>query len=557
MVPGAEGVSAVKSKVPPSKRVRVFLNDNEIDLSNLTTEETNPMATDPTIKITRLRIFNFRGIASLDVPVGAGGVLFSGSNGEGKTTAIESINAALEGVGIGPEAIRIGADKSEILVDLDKVDNARRTKLEVKRTIGKKGKSIAVTGSDGVPLPKPAEQLAALFGGRALDPLKFLMADAKEQRRIVLAANPVQVTGEDLTRWTGEAKDWNVDGHGQEVLSRVRKMYFDQRTAAGQIADQAKAAVVVKAGEADRLRVEKPEAMTPEAARTHVAAAERELAVLRERRRQATERGAAAEGTRAKVAELRAKAEELMSRPKAVAPVPAAIELVATELREANLALEEVTKRVRSAETAARLLDDLVTKARRLEEDATAAVNQANELEAAIACEDTGDLAEALATAETDLVTAQALVTNAEVSAKWRKSKAEVTLAECLQAESDAAWTKLDKIVKTLTTEAPAEIAGRADLIEGLEVTADAILLDGKTITLLCGAEKMHFAVNLAKRVAGKARILTVDGLEQIAPKKQPEFVRMCLEGGWMLFASVVADGALQVIDCYTFAKAA
>ena len=152
-------------------------------------------------------------------------------------------------MGIGPEAIRIGADKSEILVDLDKVDDVRRTKLEVKRTIGKKSKSIAVTGSDGVPLPKPAEQLAALFGGRALDPLKFLLADAKEQRRIVLAANPVRVTGEDLTRWTGEAKDWNVDGHGQEVLARVRQMYFDQRTTAGKLADQHIASIQGETGQ--------------------------------------------------------------------------------------------------------------------------------------------------------------------------------------------------------------------------------------------------------------------------------------------------------------------
>ena len=560
-------------KTPPPKRVHMFLDNHELDMANLadesanpaqiipeiflTTEETTTMATDPTIQITRLRISNFRGIASLDVPVGPGGAIFSGENGLGKTTAIESINAALEGVGIGPEAIRIGTDKSEILVDLDKVDDVRRTKLEVKRTIGKKSKSITVTGSDGVPLPKPAEQLAALFGGRALDPLKFLLADGKEQRRIVLAANPVRVTGEDLTRWTGEEKDWNVDGHGQEVLARVRQMYFDQRTAAGKVADQAKAAVTVKAGEADKLRVEKTETMSPDAAKTHVAAAERELAVLRERGRQAAEREAQAAGTRAKVAELRAKAEELMAKPEAVAPMPAAVKLVSDELEAAKLALEAAQKRVNSAQAAFGALEGLVTEARRLETEATTAINQANELEAAIAGEDTGDLSEALAAAETAKAEAEALVSRAEATAKWTAAKAHVVAAETAQAEADAAWTKLDKIVKTLTEVAPAEIAGRADLIEGLEVTADAILLDGKNITLLCGAEKMRFAVTLAKRVAGKARILTVDGLEQIAPKKQPEFVRMCLEGGWMLFATRVSDGAMVCIDCYQFAKAA
>ena len=515
------------------------------------------MSIAPTIQITRLRITNFRGIASLDVPVGPGGVLFSGTNGEGKTTAIEAINAACEGVGIGPDAIRIGAERSEILVDLDKVEAARRTKLEVKRTIGKKSKSIAVTGSDGVPLPKPAEQLAVLFGGRALDPLKFLLADAKEQRRIVLAANPVQVTAEDLTRWTGEEKDWNTDGHGQEVLARVRQMYFDQRTKAGQVADQAKAAVTVKAQEADRLRVEKPETMTPDAARTHVAAAERELAVLRDRRKQAAEREAASAGTRQKIVKLRAEAEEMMARPQAVGPTEAEAGEADRELKAAELALAEAQRRYEAAVSAGKAIDERIKEARRLEVEANEAVAQATALEAAIAVDETGDVAELLAAAELAKDKAEAQVVRADATAKWNAAKANVVTAEMIQHEADTAWSKLDTIVKTLTTEAPAEIAGRADLVEGLEVTQDAILLDGKNIALLCGAEKMHFAVTLAKRMAGKAKILTVDGLEQIAPAKQPEFVRVCLDGGWALFATVVADGAMRIIDCYQFAQAA
>jgi hypothetical protein len=541
----------------PPKRVRLFLGDREIDSETPTTEENETMATDPTIKITRLRITNFRGIASLDVPVGAGGAIFSGSNGEGKTTAIESINAALEGVGIGPEAIRIGSDKSEILVDLDKVDESRRTKLEVKRTIGKKSKSVAVTGSDGVPLPKPAEQLAALFGGRALDPLKFLMADAKEQRRIVLAANPVRVTGEDLTRWTGEAKDWNVDGHGQEVLARVRDMYFKQRTDAGKLADQAKAAAELKAQESDRLRIENPETMTTEAARTHVAAAERELAVLHERRYMAEKREAAGAETREKIAGLRSKAEELMARPEAVGPTAAELRDVPALLADAEQAFD----RARLTLEAARARMDEVQRhgeiAKSLEIQATTAMAQANELEAAIATEDTGDLAALVTAAEATKQEAQSLVVRAESAAKWKAAVDAAKAYDIDKRMKDLEWERLDTIVKTLTTDAPAEIAKRADLIEGLEVTPDSILLDGKDITLLCGAEKMRFAVTLAKRVAGKARILTVDGLEQIAPSKQPEFVRTCLEGGWMLFATIVADGVMQVIDCYTFSKAA
>jgi hypothetical protein len=33
-----------------------------------------------------------------------------------------------------------------------------------------------------------------------------------------------------------------------------------------------------------------------------------------------------------------------------------------------------------------------------------------------------------------------------------------------------------------------------------------------------------------------------------------PAFVRECLDDGWVLFATVVADGPLQIVDAYTFA---
>ena len=204
-----------------------------------------------------------------------------------------------------------------------KVEQARRTAMQIKRTIKRKGSSkIELLGSDGVPYPQPKAQIDAMFEGRRLDPLEVykVITDAKKLRQLIMEANPVALTSDDLNKWCETEQEWNTDGHGQEVLTRVREMYEGKRTVASRACDQAKAAVAIKAGEVDKLRVEKPEAMTPEAARTHVAAAERELAVLRDRRRQASERDAAAEGTRTRVAELRAKAEDLLAKPEAVGP---------------------------------------------------------------------------------------------------------------------------------------------------------------------------------------------------------------------------------------------
>jgi hypothetical protein len=149
---------------------------------------------------------------------------------------------------------------------------------------------------------------------------------------------------------------------------------------------------------------------------------------------------------------------------------------------------------------------------------------------------------------------AQALVTAAEATGKWRSAKQELSTAEATQKTADDEWTKLDRIVKRLSKDAPSELAKRSDMIEGLDVTPDAVLLDGRNVTVLSGSERMKFSVKLAKRIAGKAKILTVDGMEAISPAEQPAFVRECLDDGWVLFATVVADGPLQIVDAYTFA---
>jgi hypothetical protein len=522
---------------------------------------------DPQIKITRLRLTNWRGIKALDVPIGPGGVLFSGTNGEGKTSALEAVNAALEAVGIGADAIRLGADKAEILVDLDKIEESQRTHLEVARTISKSGTRISVTGSDGVALPKAKEQLSALFGGRALDPLRFLLADPKEQRKIVLAANPVKVTAEDLIRWTGEDREWVTEGHGHEVIARVREMYFNRRTEAGRVKDQAKAAVAIKAQEAEKLRVESPEQISPEAARTHFHVAERDIAVLRERLRQVEERESATVGTRERIAALRVEAEGLITselqarRPEIVIKLGIAREVkarAAEEVARCRAALAKAEDALACATTEASGLEAVDTQAAAQEAKANALVAQANELEASLTAQEAGGdrqaLTAQLATAEETLQQATARVAVAEQSFHWRNAQAYVQVAQGALMEADREWTRLNAIVKRLSEDAPAELSARGGTIPGLEVTSDVIKLDGKSLDLLCGAEKMRFAVTLAKRVAGKAKILTIDGLEALAPSKQSEFVRMAVEDGFMLFATVVADGPMVVIDAYQFA---
>jgi hypothetical protein len=524
-----------------------------------TTEETRLMENDSEIQITRLRLNHFRGWDQVDVDVGPGGTIFSGEDASGKTSFLLAIRAVAEAEGIGPECLRFDAAKGEVLLDMVKVEQGRRTAMQAKRTIKRKGKGeLELLGSDGVPMPQPAGQLGAMFGGRALNPLKIyeVMSDAKKLRQLIMSANPVTLTSADLNKWCETSQEWDVSGHGQEVLARVLAMHEGKRKTAGQASDQAKATVTLRTAEANQLRVTTPEPMTPEAALTHVEKAARDLAVLRDRRTQAEERQEAAEGTRAKIAALRAEAEEMMTSEAAVEPAAEDVRAAEEEQAAAAAALAEAQARLDRASNVVASLCSARTTARDLVAKATSKVAEANTLEEAIAgTEDMPALAEAMQASEAAKVEAEALLVRAEATAKWKLAKQALTIAEATQKQADEEWERLDRICKRLVKEAPAELASRSDMIPGLELTVDSVILDGKDITQLCGAERLKFAVTLTKRMAGRAKILTVDGMEAIPPGKQPGFVRMCLEGGWILFATIVADGPLQIVDAYTFAN--
>ena len=69
------------------------------------------------MKITRLKIRDFRGIAAMDIAAGDVN-LFGGANAQGKTSVLDAIAAALKGK-VPIEAVRHDAERAEILVEMD------------------------------------------------------------------------------------------------------------------------------------------------------------------------------------------------------------------------------------------------------------------------------------------------------------------------------------------------------------------------------------------------------------------------------------------------------
>ena len=561
-------------KKPSARVVHAFLGtvdaEHEIDLSNLTTEETETMAKAknqdpeleqaPDIVFTRLLVEGFRGIdlMELDLKEHPRGVVFAGTKAIGKTSSIRAIEADLWGAGIDKSAIKTDATGTKISLSFLRGGQ----ELTAVRTISKSKTEAKLVPPDGIPLPKAVEQLRAMFGqgigsgGR--DPLRLYGASKEDLRKMLLQASPCAVTPEQLTRWCEEEKPWNVDGHGQEVLGRVKDSYFDRRTTAGQEKEKAEEEVATRENDVAKLRAPGLPSITAAAAQTHVAQAESALAVLHERRRQVVEREAAAEGTRAKVVELRAKAEELMARPEAVGPSDEEFAQAADEQRAANLAFEAAKLRLNIAHAAEDAISKRHAVASALEVEATNAITQANELEAAITGgEDLAALAEQVDEAEASLVTARDLVTKATQADSLREAEAKATTARATYQEKKAAWEKLDRIVKRLASEAPAELSRQGNPIPGLEILPKTIMWNGHDLELASDGEKLEFSVEVVKRTAVGAKVMVIDKLESLPPSLRPAFVRTVLRGGWVLFATLVQDGAMEVVDCYRLAQQA
>jgi len=498
------------------------------------------------MKITHLEITNFLGISHLVADVPDAGAVVTGGNAQGKTAVLKAIAAALSAQGVGPEAIRIGADKAEILVDLDEL-------LKVRRAITKAGDSLTVTTAEGDRWAKPQTRLTTMLGS-TLDPLSFYLAKPAERRAQILAACPVVVTAEDLRLWTGEDLDVPAGKHGIDVVDEVRKRFYDERRRVNAEAKVASQKVEEARAHADAIAKPEHEGLVlNEDEQILVRVAVAALEDLRRRQADAAAMEQRTQGTRAKVAKLLADAvaleqgapmgtdQETMDR--LTAEWKAAGEKVSAlrdKLRDAELAHRLASERVNDAVSANERHEKPIKKAEVLR-------SQAGDLEVTLAeTAIVAPMAEELTAAEQALERAHAHARLIEEARAAHVAMANAALvgdaADDIRAEAE----RLDRIVTTLSTTAPVELAARSNAIPGLAFVDGTIALDGRALDNLSGAEQLRFAVDLAKRMS-KAKILVVDGLERLDAEQFEAFVKYATADGWQVIGTRVTGGELRI----------
>lgn len=503
------------------------------------------------MKIKRLAVHSYRGIEERDVEIGASGAIAKGRNGGGKTTLLRAIKAALLAQDIGPDAIRKGAERAEILIDLDDVS--------VRRVITDKGSKVEVSRGE-FSVKKPQTYLTELLGTCSLDPMDLLTLKGKERRQRVLQALPVTVTVEQLKTWWPKCPaDYDVSGHGLEVVAGVREAAYRTRTEANRKAKEAHVEATRLAQYAETFG-DVAAHPVPELAPLQDAAkvAADEMVALEARAKQAERQGKATESQRARVQELRARAatarlqvgertpqpewEAILLDVEASAKRVAALE---AQLREAEQACDAAKDRLAKAETINAAFDKALSEADDLN-------IKADELETALAqaavepvTDEEVDNAQGRAKYAADelrmAVAHHELVRKATVA----QEAADKATAIADQAKADAA--RLDAIVQALTEDAPAALLAACDGIPGLGLDGDDVLLDGVRLDALCGAEQVRFCVEVARRANSKSKILVVDGLERLDPEQLDVFVTAATRDDFQLIATRVDRGDIVI----------
>lgn len=133
-------------------------------------------------KIVRLESTNYKRLKAVEIAPDPDGnlVIVAGKNGQGKTSILDSITAALGGVNAKttPKPIRDGEERAEIILETED--------LIVTRRFTASGSTLTVKAPDGALYPKGQAKLDDLLGRLSLDPLAFTQLSDKDQLATLL-----------------------------------------------------------------------------------------------------------------------------------------------------------------------------------------------------------------------------------------------------------------------------------------------------------------------------------------------------------------------------------
>lgn len=437
------------------------------------------------MKISHVKISSILGIDELEFAAGSFNEI-SGDNGQGKTSVLEAIRAALQG-GHDATLLRKGADKGEIVLVLD-------DGTQISKRVTERASPLTVKVSDGSKAQRPTDVLKSMADMLSVNPVDFLRAPKKDRVRVLMECMPLHLDADHLAAISGVPVTADVDANALAVIELVRRQVYDDRTGTNR-------AVKEKDATINQLRLAMPDAPAG------VTGNEDELLEQVEAERNAKD--AELDRISNKLAGIQAESRVKLDAIKA----------------EAQAKIDAIRAETQAAVTAEQArLADIENKASLQRERTIAKFNDvALPIQQALA----------------------AIKANRGAAAKREQALETVAVMERelkdLQADAER-QTKAIEAVDAYKLQLLSSLP-----IPGLEIVDGDLFRNGVPFDRLNTAQQVDIAVEVAKLRAGDLKVCCVDGLELLSTETFNAFRERAIASGLQLFVTRVKDCKFQV----------
>lgn len=190
------------------------------------------------MRLIGIKISNFLGLAEYEVKPGKKVTVVEGKNATGKSSLIQAIRSALS-FGHDATLLRKGSKEAEVILVLD-------DGTEIKKRITESKSDVQLRLPDAGRVSAPKKYLERLLDVFGLDPVAFLTAKPDRRAELLIESMPLEVTVSQLNAILPPSlhvsKD-QVSGHALEVIARIIKTTYDERTGVNRLAKAAGTAV--------------------------------------------------------------------------------------------------------------------------------------------------------------------------------------------------------------------------------------------------------------------------------------------------------------------------
>jgi len=437
------------------------------------------------MKIINLRIDNYLGIRKLKIDKLGKLNMIKGGNGSGKTSLQKAIEEVFKSSGKDFHVIHKDADKAEVCILLD-------NGIEIERKITHSSNTVKVV-QDGESVSQPAAFLKALLGESyfGFNPVQFILQKPAERRKMLLQSIDVKLSANFLKEVIGDdalltyitENGFDYSKHGVEVLEQIGAFIYNKRKE-----QNIKKTQLEKAIQQDKADLPKT-----------------------------------VDSEKFKDFDFNKQMNELRD-------AESEINQYNSDVRElANLQnrFDQIDKEIKELESKIALL-----KAQK--EQLYTAGKDLSETVKAFTPKDVESMRQEI----------QEYQANVEIVAKMKEiEKRENNLKEETEIHQD-----LDRLYKILKDEAPRELLKGAKLpADNIQFEGDDILIDGIQIDKLNTQRQVEIAVKMAKRLAGKFRVICIDDFEHMDDSHKQAFIKAAEGDDFEYFIAQVTDGDLIV----------